>query len=245
MIYISFFFQVRNLNIRDRFFFYSLDSFFLFSLGQEFKISDSFCILLIHISLFSGQKFKLQSIEDGEFFLSAMKRCCNNLHDLELAYRIDKLLNTDNNIQLMVDSRLENVYYTFFLQLVCTFESLEKIMEVYQRVTPHIWTPNYSVLGELLKAMELQDGFKYLPLIWTDLLLFDFLRREELLEHLLYLMAKQKQEVFFLCLLSKHTHTVTHTCTHACTHIHLPVGMLTYTLCLFDTVLAKENILLI
>lgn len=144
----------------------------------------------------------------------------------------------------MVDSRLENVYYTFFLQLVCTFESLEKIMEVYQRVTPHIWTPNYSVLGELLKAMELQDGFKYLPLIWTDLLLFDFLRREELLEHLLYLMAKQKQEVFFpLFVKQTHTHSDTHT--HACTHIHLPVGMLTYTLCLFDTVLAKENILLI
>ncbi|KAK7090734.1 small ribosomal subunit protein mS39-like [Littorina saxatilis] len=141
-----------------------------------------------------GKELTLQQPEDAEFFVTAMKRCCVNHHDVELAFRIDRLLNTGKNAELIGDSRLENMYYSFFLRLVCMLETMDRIMEVYQRVTPHLWTPNLSVLDELLKAVELQDGFQYLPLIWTDLLLFDFQRRAELLEKLLSLMAKQKQE---------------------------------------------------
>ncbi|KAK7484424.1 hypothetical protein BaRGS_00024309 [Batillaria attramentaria] len=141
-----------------------------------------------------GREFELRHVDDVEFFVNAMKICCQNLHDVELAFRVDELLNTGDNAALLGDSRLVNIYYSFFLRLVFTFETLDTIMDVYQRVTPHLWTPNLTVLEELLKAIELQDGYRHLPLIWTDLLLFEFLRREDLLERLLQLMAKQKQE---------------------------------------------------
>nr|KAG5697697.1 hypothetical protein BaRGS_000582 [Batillaria attramentaria] len=140
------------------------------------------------------REFELRHVDDVEFFVNAMKICCQNLHDVELAFRVDELLNTGDNAALLGDSRLVNIYYSFFLRLVFTFETLDTIMDVYQRVTPHLWTPNLTVLEELLKAIELQDGYRHLPLIWTDLLLFEFLRREDLLERLLQLMAKQKQE---------------------------------------------------
>ena len=79
--------------------------------------------------------------------------------------------------------------------MLVTTHAAPAMLQVYQRITPHLWTPNFSILDELMKALELQDGFRFLPLIWTDLLLFDFLRRTELLEKLLELMAKQQQEV--------------------------------------------------
>ncbi|XP_076435357.1 small ribosomal subunit protein mS39-like [Babylonia areolata] len=141
-----------------------------------------------------GKELVLQDPDDLEFFLNAMKRCCQNLHDVDLALRIDRLLNTGDNVLLLGDSRAENMYYSFFLRVVCTFETLDTIMEVYQRVTPHLWTPNFSILEEVLKAVELQDGYTYLPLLWTDLMIFEFLRNATLVEQLLQLMARQKQE---------------------------------------------------
>ena len=81
-------------------------------------------------SIYTGKEFTLQEPEDVEFFISAMKRCCQNHHDTELAYRIDKLVNTGNNRALLGDSRLESMYYLFFMHLVCTFETMDKIMEV-------------------------------------------------------------------------------------------------------------------
>jgi hypothetical protein len=72
----------------------------------------------------------VQDAEDTGFFLNAMRRCANNLHDVELAYRIDNLLSNSNDPTLLGDARMENMYYTFFLHLVCTFETMDKIMEV-------------------------------------------------------------------------------------------------------------------
>lgn len=72
---------------------------------------------------------------------------------------------------------------------------LPLLLQVYQQVAPHLWTPSVNGLEELLKAIELQDGFQHLPLLYTDLLLFDYSRRTELLEKLLELMARRKQEV--------------------------------------------------
>ena len=84
----------------------------------------------LYILFSSGKEFTLQETDDGEFFISAMKRCCHNHHDIELAYRIERLVNTGNNAALLGDSRLESMYYLFFMHLVCTFETMDKIMEV-------------------------------------------------------------------------------------------------------------------
>lgn len=81
-------------------------------------------------SICTGKELTLQEPEDVEFFISAMKRCCQNHHDTELAYRIDRLVNTGNNRALLGDSRLESMYYLFFMHLICTFETMDKIMEV-------------------------------------------------------------------------------------------------------------------
>ena len=78
----------------------------------------------------SGKEFTVQEVDDVEFFINAMKRCCNNHHDVELAFRIDALVNTGNNVVLLGDSRLESMYYLLFMRLVCMFETMDKIMEV-------------------------------------------------------------------------------------------------------------------
>jgi hypothetical protein len=52
-------------------------------------------------------------------------------------------------------------------------------------------------MDELFKALEMQDGYQHLPILWSDMLLFDFSRRAELVERLLQLMAKKKQAVSF------------------------------------------------
>ncbi|KAI0222195.1 hypothetical protein LSAT2_026566 [Lamellibrachia satsuma] len=59
--------------------------------------------------------------------------------------------------------------------------------------TANAYTPTFTALEDLLKAIDLNEGYKYLPQIWSDLVLFEYSRREDLVEHLLNIMAKKKQ----------------------------------------------------
>lgn len=135
----------------------------------------------------------LRETTDYEFFSSAMIKCFVNLKDLELAYKIDHLLTT-NNSALLGDSFREGLYYTHFLRLLCLYEQIDKVMEAYNNFTPHRYTPTFTAMEELLNAIDLNDGFEHLPRIWSDMILFQYTRRMDLVEHLLSIMAKKRQE---------------------------------------------------
>lgn len=47
---------------------------------------------------------------DTNFFVTAMDVATNHLNDIELGKRVDKLLNYDNNYNLIGDSYRESIY---------------------------------------------------------------------------------------------------------------------------------------
>lgn len=128
------------------------------------------------------------------FFPLAMTKAFES-KDIESAYKIDKLLNTGKNYKFLNDGLRfsftclhkstsefahlfsEMIYYSNFLKLICLFEQIEDVMKEYERVTPHAYTPTFSVMEEILKAIELNEGYYYIPKIWGDLVLFNYSKR--------------------------------------------------------------------
>lgn len=72
------------------------------------------------------------------------------------------------------------------------FEPMEKIIEEYERITPYTYTPTFNAMGTLLQAIELNEGYEYLPKLYTDTMLFDFTRRIDIMEELFRVMAKKR-----------------------------------------------------
>ncbi|KAL5022050.1 hypothetical protein ScPMuIL_001205 [Solemya velum] len=143
------------------------------------------------VSEVEGKQFTVQDSSDMKFFSNAMMKCFRNLKDLDLAYRIDALLHTGNNIRFLNDAFSEQSYSWYFMQLLCMFETMDKIMEYYERIVPSMWTPAASGMGELLKAIELHDGFEHIPRIWSDVVMFDYMRSDSFTEPLFALMTKK------------------------------------------------------
>jgi pentatricopeptide repeat domain-containing protein 3 len=157
---------------------------------------DSHSRLLYNVvEYLKDKQLTVQEPTDYEFFSTAMVKCYVNLKDLELAYKLDALLNDASNPSLLGDSFRESLYYTHFMRLLCMFEQIDTVMSYYNRIVPHVYTPTFSVLRDVLTAIELNDGYRHLPRIWSDLVMFQYTRRVDLVEHLLSVMAKHKQDL--------------------------------------------------
>lgn len=57
-----------------------------------------------------GQEFEIVDLKDTSFFVTAMGICHQHLSDLELARRVDGLLHTGENYNLIGDSYKESIY---------------------------------------------------------------------------------------------------------------------------------------
>lgn len=57
-----------------------------------------------------NKEFQIRDLKDTSFFVTAMEVCRNHLQDINLARRVDQLLHTGNNYDLIGDSYKESVY---------------------------------------------------------------------------------------------------------------------------------------
>lgn len=67
-------------------------------------------ILINILDLLQDKPLSIRDPRDVLFFLNAMEVCRFHLNDLETAYRVDKLLHTADNYNLIGDSFKENQY---------------------------------------------------------------------------------------------------------------------------------------
>jgi pentatricopeptide repeat domain-containing protein 3 len=67
-------------------------------------------ILVDIMDVIEGQTFTIRDPKDTFFFVTAMDICRNHLQDIDLAHRVDKLLHTGNNYDLIGDSFKESIY---------------------------------------------------------------------------------------------------------------------------------------
>ncbi|KAI1278016.1 Protein PTCD3 -like protein, mitochondrial [Halotydeus destructor] len=134
--------------------------------------------------------FVMTHPKDVMFFVQAMDVCNRNLNDLDLAYKIHDFLQQGDNHKLMGDSFNESVYYQNFFKLLATCETVEVMMDIYDKYVPNIYTPEPSVMGQIVGAIDLYDAHQYIPQLWTDIVTFEHYTRDQVVHPLLAAMAK-------------------------------------------------------
>lgn len=62
------------------------------------------------LNILQGKEHQIRDIQDTNFFLTAMENCRYHLKDVDLAKRVNELLNYGNNYNLIGDSYKESIY---------------------------------------------------------------------------------------------------------------------------------------
>ncbi|KAF6202944.1 hypothetical protein GE061_003351 [Apolygus lucorum] len=138
------------------------------------------------------EQIKPRCPTDNLFFIRAMDAIANTLGDRELADRLDKLLHK-SDYSLVGSSFSESVYYRCYFLLLMRTSEIDEFMDLYYKFVPNIYVPELGVIQELMNAVEAQMGWKHIPKLWGDLVLFEQVRTN-LVAKLLSLAAQGASE---------------------------------------------------
>ncbi|EDW84344.2 uncharacterized protein Dwil_GK13197 [Drosophila willistoni] len=167
------------------------------SLGSYYYLLIIFCrergpvshIIVDILNEISGKEFSIQHPKDTYFFATAMDVCRNHLHDKVLAKKVNDLLHTGKNYDLIGDSFKESVYYRHYLALLCQTETVDDFMVTYDLIVPNIYIPEPGIMEEILRSLEINGSVEQIPRIWSDMVIFDHTHRESLLLYVLRIMV--------------------------------------------------------
>nr|XP_014101005.2 protein PTCD3 homolog, mitochondrial [Bactrocera oleae] len=136
-----------------------------------------------------GREFSIQHPKDTYFFTTAMDVCRNHLHDKSLAKKVDELLHTGNNYDLIGDTYKESIYYRHYIALLCQTEPIDEFMKIYDLLVPNVYIPEPGIMEEILKAVEMNGAVELMPRLWSDMVIFDHITRESLLTRTLQILV--------------------------------------------------------
>ncbi|KAH8407623.1 hypothetical protein KR222_008248 [Zaprionus bogoriensis] len=170
------------------------------SLGTYYYLLIIFCrerapvshVIVDILNDIGKREFRIEHPRDTYFFATAMDVCRNHLHDKALAKKVDELLHTGNNYDLIGDSFKESVYYRNYLALLCQTESVEDFMQTYDLLVPNIYIPEPGIMEEILRSLEINGAVEHVPRIWSDMVIFDHTHRESLLLYVLRIMVDNR-----------------------------------------------------
>ncbi|VEN56252.1 unnamed protein product [Callosobruchus maculatus] len=134
-------------------------------------------------------------MSDTFFFVTAMDICKNHLNDVDLGKRVHKLLHFGNNYNLIGDSYKESIYYRHYFGLTINNMPFEEFMQnIYNLLVPNIYVPEPGVMAEVLNQVDFNGAVEYLPQLWSDMIIFDHINRENLIESVLNIIENNKPE---------------------------------------------------
>uniref|UniRef100_A0A671S995 Small ribosomal subunit protein mS39 n=1 Tax=Sinocyclocheilus anshuiensis TaxID=1608454 RepID=A0A671S995_9TELE len=153
----------------------------------------------------SGKSFTAQDPDDAQFFITAM-RICLDTKDMEQAYRVHELLGVGENWRLLGNDFQQSIYYARFFSLLCMMENIDVMLKWYRDLVPSVYYPSSNVMRDLLQALDTDNRLDLIPQIWKDIKQLGHANRQNLVEELLTLMAREKhnqevQESFAECAL--------------------------------------------
>ncbi|XP_059372473.1 small ribosomal subunit protein mS39 [Carassius carassius] len=153
----------------------------------------------------SGKSFTPQDPDDALFFITAM-RICLDTKDMEQAYRVHELLGVGENWRLLGKDFQQNIYYARFFSLLCMMENIDVMLKWYRDLVPSVYYPSSNAMRDLLQALDTDNRLDLIPQIWKDIKQLGHANRQNLVEELLTLMAREKhnqevQESFAECAL--------------------------------------------
>jgi len=114
-----------------------------------------------------------QTMSDFRFFTRAME-VAFYLGQIKIAYSVHDLLHTGDHINLLTNLRDSTRYYDCFMMLVIRNEQLDVTWDLYNKLTPHIWSPNSDFFQHFITAINTRKCVHYLGKIYDDLELNDW-----------------------------------------------------------------------
>lgn len=144
------------------------------------------------MEIIKDKEFIVQDVRDVMFFVTAMEVCHNHLMDKELAYKVHELL--EANYHMMGDAIKESVYYQNLFKLLSATETVDKLMELYNKYVPNLYTPEPSVLQDILEAIDIHKTPRYLPQLWSDIIVFGHAERDRIVAAVVHLTATLNPE---------------------------------------------------
>ncbi|XP_041653608.1 pentatricopeptide repeat domain-containing protein 3, mitochondrial [Cheilinus undulatus] len=157
------------------------------------------------MSELAGSSFTCQDPDDAFFFMNSM-RICLDIKDMELAYKVQSLLEVGDNWRFLANPFSQTLYYGRFFSLLCMMEHIDVVMKWYRRLVPSLYYPSIQGLRDLLQALDTDSRLDLLPSIWKDIRSLGHDNKSELVEELLALMARdhhspEVQDSFAACAL--------------------------------------------
>ncbi|XP_012061081.1 PREDICTED: protein PTCD3 homolog, mitochondrial [Atta cephalotes] len=139
-----------------------------------------------------NETITIQNKEDLNFFVVAMKMASQQFCDRQAGEMVNELLLTGENYMFISNNIREHIYYRMYLELILATEEFETFFKLYSKLVPHVTIPEPAVMSAILEALKLypaQTATQYIPKLWSHMIMFDHLNREELLENILHLMS--------------------------------------------------------
>ena len=127
----------------------------------------------IMLALEGQDMWPASSLEDFYFFQRA-QQVAMYLNRPKLAWQINELLLTGNNIALLAHMSSEAAYYNQFLQNILQNDSFDQSMELYYKVTPHLWSPTGQYYRNLLSALHSHGAVQHLGKVFDDMVLSNY-----------------------------------------------------------------------
>ncbi|XP_043919399.1 pentatricopeptide repeat domain-containing protein 3, mitochondrial [Protopterus annectens] len=109
------------------------------------------------------KNFVARDPDDVNFFANAMKVCLD-LKDVELAYRLHKLLETGDNWKLLGDFYHQSIFYGRFFNLLCMMEHIDVVLRWYRQLIPSASFADCAL--DIKSSYESQDRGQF-SLEWT------------------------------------------------------------------------------
>nr|CAH7761664.1 unnamed protein product [Callosobruchus chinensis] len=173
------------------------------SLGSWYYVLITFCkergpvSTILHDILpeVENKEHQCLDLSDTYFFVTAMDICKNHLNDVDLGKRVHKLLHFGNNYNLIGDSYKESIYYRHYFGLMINNMPIEEFMQnIYNILVPNIYVPEPGVMAEVLNQVDFNGAVEYLPQLWSDMIIFDHINRENLIMSVLDIIENNKPE---------------------------------------------------
>ncbi|XP_024881775.1 protein PTCD3 homolog, mitochondrial [Temnothorax curvispinosus] len=135
----------------------------------------------------------IQSEKDLNFFVTAMEIASRQFCERQAGEMVNELLLAGENYKFIGNNYREHVYYRFYLELILATEEFETFFNLYSKLVPHVTIPEPAVMSAILEALKLhpaETATQYIPKLWSHMIMFGHLDREELLENILHLMSE-------------------------------------------------------
>uniref|UniRef100_A0A2D4PKE0 Small ribosomal subunit protein mS39 n=1 Tax=Micrurus surinamensis TaxID=129470 RepID=A0A2D4PKE0_MICSU len=133
-----------------------------------------------------------QDPDDVYFFTNAMKTCLE-LKDVQLAYRLHRVVEKAENRIMLGNMAQKNFYYMSFFELLAVMEHFDVLLKWYKELVPSAFYPNIRTIMLLLQALDSGDCLELIPQIWKDIKQFGFSLRDTIVQEVLALMARDVQ----------------------------------------------------